>query len=947
MSRPTALAILLASSALLLAPAPTNASGEGWHHEIINGIQAPMGHFQLAHNGEKLGLLYKDYSTSTENGLVRFAVRTPGCTGNNCWTTKTTDLSGTANQKLLISRLVAAGPDTWLAMTYDYTAAKGKLWKTTDDGTNWSLLFTQPGACPGTGLDPTPYDAAALGSQVFVITCGDTAASPDYWESNGNQFTLGISLSDNQGAGSTGATNANAAGGSAALIAQGTQQVVWTRTINPGAGIYTVTGAGLFWTVPYGSNTVCSPIETVYVNLATNLCPIFAGAASNIQSVQAPNGHILHGWLRSGKAESFFYSNGGAYREPPIYPTTPALIADTMTTLSGTAPGSCSSGYNGGTARVALAINDADLALNAYSCTTGNPSGFTVQVRDYSCLQGLCQGWQSSYHQSVTSRDVAVDMTPTKSYAVYTNSSFGDRAELVWSINPVSSQAPDHKVAVTGLVGFDVDPTGATIITRQSFTIPNDIRTYGGGTLALLGQAESNCNRQHGVAAISTHVVYLHCKEPDDSGVGNTDWTSDVDAYHIRSTNLGPPNQPPICSGTGFCDENISDWTLASDEDQALHVATIADYPIDYTNSRDDWNDFASVFMAFAFSTIDGQIGVVTLVQRNNAFDLSDVDTAVIGGQAPDQICVVRDATGTTYLYGTSSQSNVKGFRVDLQRTETALGSNHLDVQLVEVFPGTASTAGARGIGCGDGRFAILNDHKLTLWQRDAPQPYHTILGLTDVPSGGITMSADGRWLAYQSAGQISVLNASSVEVVFTTKAVPGTFRGIDLQGAGSTLWSASDSWIYSWDIYNTTTGHDTIYHPPGSGSGGDPCGANCNDGGGGESGGGGSGGGGSGGGSGGTASEECRKGGAFLNLICQTAGLTAFVAGFVLVGVCAYGAYRFTNGHPMMVLLGAAFGLVVAVGASLLDDWFIIALGAVGVAIIAGTFAKKFTGKA
>lgn len=378
-------------------------------------------------------------------------------------------------------------------------------------------------------------------------------------------------------------------------------------------------------------------------------------------------------------------------------------------------------------------------------------------------------------------------------------------------------------VAVSNLCGFDVDPSGTTAIARTDCA-DSEVRTWSAASLSGSATDETNCQRFEGVAAYSTHVSYFQC----DSGDAD-----DVVSLSIRSQTLGSPDKPPVCSGSGFCIENIDDEELAGAQDDHFDLQTIREWPFDYSKvTVDTFGPYDEISMAWAITTDTGRAGVMTYTMNDNLDDRSDIDTVAITPSAtePTQICAVQDSSdGQSYLYAGSDDSNVKGFAVNFNHNVgNVFDPTILEVDLVEVFPGTASTAAPQGVACGDGRFAILGQDKITLWNRGESTPYFTRTGLVNPPDKGIHMSLDGNWTAYVDQTTWYVMTNRDYtrtsddaefeagDIVASNSIPSGTFREIKLHGAGSTLWVATQDNVAAYaTLFESTGGEDVAYIPP------------------------------------------------------------------------------------------------------------------------------------
>lgn len=372
-------------------------------------------------------------------------------------------------------------------------------------------------------------------------------------------------------------------------------------------------------------------------------------------------------------------------------------------------------------------------------------------------------------------------------------------------------------VAVTGLVGFDVDANGQTVLAR---TDSGDfVRSYTGATLAAQGAAvETDCGQPDGVSSYGTHITYYDC----DGG------TNLVDAIEIRSGSFGTPSKPPVCDDAGFCLQTLPDEELAGVQDDDIGLAAIQEFPIDYSEFEDGTFDEDAIFMAFAFTSLQGNVGVITYVHINNRDDSSDiVFESVGGGQAPDTLCTALGSDGNTYLYASSTESNVVGFRVDFARDEDAAPQlTNLVPSMTQVFSGTASTAAPEGVACAGDRFAILNNDRMTVWERGISQPILS-LPATDGEDRSIALSGDEEWVAWGDDGQVYVAavdsnqslgadNKAAGEIVTQFTPAAGSLQGIQLHGSGSSMWVATSTSISVYgNLYTVTTGNDTTYCAP------------------------------------------------------------------------------------------------------------------------------------
>lgn len=380
--------------------------------------------------------------------------------------------------------------------------------------------------------------------------------------------------------------------------------------------------------------------------------------------------------------------------------------------------------------------------------------------------------------------------------------------------------------ALTGVTGFDVDPTGATAIARTDDG--ENVRVWPAGSLGGTVTKDTNCaggdpNGEYsglgGVAAGRSHVIYFDCRN-DDAG--------EIHQLEIRSPALTSPSLQAYCNDAGFCLEDIETecgvitQCVEGDQDENTYISILEEFPIDYTRMA---SEFLSehVYMAMAFADEDGSLGVWTYIMKNNDVDVSDITSVGITSQSPDQICTHRDPNGRTYLYGASTESNPRGFEVTFEFTGgMAVDTLHLVPVMRDVttFPG--STSGARGVACGDFRVALLTSTTLTIWNRTEngnAHFYRAISGLTQVPSKALAMDKTGRFVAYVSADKWHVydINAGH-EVAQAAVAVdydaPATkLVGMELTGCGGDLWVAYRTDIDRFPISTYTVGEECTYN--------------------------------------------------------------------------------------------------------------------------------------
>lgn len=753
--------------ALLGVVTPSNAqSATPWATENVPTNGFSLTNAAIATNGEDVGVAF-----GISTGRVYFALRTAGA----AWALKSADVTATTADPISGGHaLVSMGGTTWALATYGST---GKIFLSTNNGATWAQAYTGGLWQNGASMVPTGGTGLAISYLGFASYVGFR-----YSTDSGTTWTTEQVVNDNRGGAGT-PTASVVMRGTPDLDFDGTTYSIAMRSNTAPYPLFLITSTdAVFWTTPYTTNG--GSTTQPYATQCNGANP---GAIFN-------NGP----YNRGGRIATEFESATKQYE------CVETALQTFVAVPSATPTNSLNQlGLNYAATRVGQSL----LALQ--DLTANN-----VKIYYRATVTGT---YAEVLSIAPSASAFALAMTPTYGYFVYTDGATGQVKAARSLVYVVPS--PALSISVPTLTGFSVDPTGNVVIARTN----GQVLTYSGGTLSATGSATTNCAiRPHGVYAISTHVLYIHCDADDDTV---------VDSFNIRSPSLtAPTGQPNVCEDAGFCIADIPDGgatgQLAGNHDPDAHLVGFNDFPISYLNFKDGTADADAVYMAFAFTTSVGDVGVVSYVMRNNGIDESDLSTQNIGGgQQPDSLCVVKDTVGATagqsFLYASSIQSNVRGYRVDFSLDGLFESGSHLIPTLVPVFPGTSTTAAARGVACGEGKFAILNTDKLTLWNRGAGTPYKTITGLGGIaPANGITMSADGKWTSYVDAtNNIHFVNMTSGAVLNTTyPRATGNFVSLGMQGHGCALWDSSTTTIERFDLIGVTCGSDLAYAEPGNG---------------------------------------------------------------------------------------------------------------------------------
>lgn len=436
--------------------------------------------------------------------------------------------------------------------------------------------------------------------------------------------------------------------------------------------------------------------------------------------------------------------------------------------------------------------------------------------------------------------DVDTDNTPTallgfivrdgKAWVNYrTGTPNSDAVEYLMQVTFEGSSV----IAVDDLTGFDMDPTGTTIITRENPNVGTDtIRTYStAGGFALGGEfEEDDCGRIDGVAALANHVIFVDC---DGSG--------DPEFFRIRSSTLDAPVKPDTCSG-GYCHDDLTEGTgedifnvggLNIPED-VKEIGHMEGARWDYSRSTTAGTNHATI--SFTFSTIDeGKVGVFAATFNNNDVDFSDTDEAqYLVNTAPGiaQICSARyrttpdsythsdDASNQDYLFAVSDGAATVGWGIDLDVNSGVdegggLSSEAPEVDMTEIFRNSIQYGNAAGIACAQDRALIQKVSEVCM--RDIYAPGISQLWCSSKATNfqrAVALSHNGKVAAYRDDAEIHVVNATD-GTIYTTVAVPtGNWKGMELDALGQVLVIATSDFLTMYEICESTDTCEEVIDP-------------------------------------------------------------------------------------------------------------------------------------
>lgn len=286
----------------------------------------------------------------------------------------------------------------------------------------------------------------------------------------------------------------------------------------------------------------------------------------------------------------------------------------------------------------------------------------------------------------------------------------------------------DATASVTGLVGFDVDPTGGIAIARTASG--ENVLVYSAQNLgtAISPTIDTNCAtganpyedavmaKSLFTGAGSQLVAFLSCTVGGDSN-----------QFQIRQANGDPPTeddfdgcQPAAVAGGDVCVYDIPLDEFEEPIESALgQLGQIQDWPIDFSRRDTSFFGLDNRYITWAFATQqcnnppgpshcdgteNGEVGVVAVTTQGA--EGNNVDKVQqIPNQDVSDFCVGLD--GTQYYIGASGEgqpARTWRFNLDIDNS----GFAFLDVDIVE--PGSTMHSSTLGIACGGGQVLVEAD---------------------------------------------------------------------------------------------------------------------------------------------------------------------------------------------------------------------------------------------
>lgn len=354
--------------------------------------------------------------------------------------------------------------------------------------------------------------------------------------------------------------------------------------------------------------------------------------------------------------------------------------------------------------------------------------------------------------------------------------------------------AATASVSVTGLVGFDVDPTGSGLIARlESGERVSSYDPRGSGTLTLRGtRAVTDCTGttfEDMVTASDIALALVVCDAVDNR----------PKFFSIRGFDMNEYDFPGDCDPADDCldDINFQDGCTFDDEEVVGQLDDLTVVPLDYsyiTQSELAADDSRAV--ALAYTTTNGFVGVFeyTTVQ---GFDECNEERRAYAANTPEQLSVWQPSVSSdeTYLAVADPSAPVKVFVYNPQ-----IVSGELDGTLSAGF--NIGVTGAVGVSC-------TARTCLTVTEAGSVRMLYIDNGTNVFPSftvaapkdSGVALSAGGEFFAVMNGADV-LLGWTANGTVFGTLTGPsGTFHSVKVRDDFSEAWIATSTTISYYDI--------------------------------------------------------------------------------------------------------------------------------------------------
>lgn len=373
--------------------------------------------------------------------------------------------------------------------------------------------------------------------------------------------------------------------------------------------------------------------------------------------------------------------------------------------------------------------------------------------------------------------------------------------------------AATESVAVTNLVGFDVNPLGTTAVARFG-TGGDTVGTYDAVSLTAAATTfDTECNRVDGVMATyqGDHVAFIDC-----------DAIADPTSLMVRTGSMSVPTFP----GCDECDDVILlNGFSASGGDNTKEIGQLKDYPVDQSNNHPVLG-FGRRQVAWGYSATgtSGIIGVNAFTRAEADVDERNFDEVQWSNiESPEDFCVGLDPESDYYVAAVGDQSSTKFYNADLTTDPLGSTANELQVALSDE-PTILSSAfnNAIGVSCGQRLIVIAKTTTVAVVEFDGTLvATKTVASNTDARNVAISevfninTGSECTWgtancvafVAYRDGASVKVAWANNLTEVASLTPPAGTWHSMSMDRTAQNVWIATDDFINRYEIITTTTG--------------------------------------------------------------------------------------------------------------------------------------------
>lgn len=652
-----------------------------------------------------------------------------------------------------------AGNGVFVASAYDLTNLDLLFFKSTDDGISWGTNGAPNGAINGT-------NAASAGNANHIAAYSTTGYVITFQNATSGAFNYGHST--DAGATWTFGTVQAAITATESRIAV-KDATTWITVFNTASSVRAcrTSNAGATWACQNLSSSGSTGPLAISYSHADTWRVIWTGRVGKSQDggvlwTSATSPASMMAWPDIAiEDETTFYIPATSISGNNNNPWTPVRFYETN---------------NGGTSFTLYAAPQVTCVGGSNSCLSG--SGAAVAV---AAGRGMvfAHEWRSAGQGAVSSYVAALD----------------------------SNIAAAYTVPFTDLVGYDVDPLGATMIARTDggdFVRVRGAQILGGG-----GDQETNCNALHGVFSsyVGDLVGFRHC---DDGG-----------ELWVRTRGMAVPTasdmngcEPSTCP----TEMSLSDFDAAANTGLAQMYHSRA-FPLNRSNSQAfqsftiaDWR------AAWAFSgSSGGQARIGFALHTAHPDPIGDhTFTRTVpypgGATLANDFCVGLDGT-EFYIAAVANTDSSRSWPLAFTPAQKTANGN-ADVTFGTPTVYASAYAIASGIGCGGPNIILQNANGAFALDRKTGTPIQswTTAAASDMGvaiSDRFTHPVYGgtvQFVAFKDGATVKVAYVGNGTVVAEFAVPGGTWYGVKMDRTAQSVWIGTSTSVSRYDVAQFTT---------------------------------------------------------------------------------------------------------------------------------------------